>query len=270
MPVGLPADELLHRNLYYLYGIERREVRRDNFADLWQAIEESIAADRVLLAWVDAHEVSDAAFYYNRIPGASEAMLIYGYDQAADVLMVLVNPQGFVGQMPLSCLPEMLSELVVYNYAVPEGLDPYPIKKMGQVLLRDVREMLAGNKVGRVETGLPAAQRFVEEMERQIDQDAESLCAWMQEVFSQMALLGPQRRRLGDNLRWLSAATGLGALSAAADAFGDIGRRWEMTCDLFCKGAGNDPAAVLERIRECVQGLLSLEEAQARFLLQWL
>ena len=149
MPVGLPADELLHRNLYYLYGIERREVRRDNFADLWQAIEESIAADRVLLAWVDAHEVSDAAFYYNRIPGASEAMLIYGYDQAADALMVLVNPQGFVGQMPLSCLPEMLSELVVYDYAVPEGLDPYPIKKMGQVLLRDVREMLAGNKVGQ-------------------------------------------------------------------------------------------------------------------------
>ena len=66
MPVGLPADELIHRNLYYLYGIERREVRRDNFADLWRAIEESIAADRVLLAWVDARDVSDAAFQYNR------------------------------------------------------------------------------------------------------------------------------------------------------------------------------------------------------------
>ena len=176
MPVGLPADELLHRNLYYLYGIERREVRRDNFADLWQAIEESIAADRVLLAWVNAREVSDAAFHYNRAPGASEAMLIYGYDQAADELMVLVNPQGFVGQVPLALLPEMLPELVVYDYAVPEGLDPYPVEKMGQVLLEDVREMLAGNKVGRVETGLPAAQRFVEEMERHIGQDEESLC----------------------------------------------------------------------------------------------
>ncbi len=270
MPVGLPADELIHRNLYYLYGIERREVRRDNFADLWQVIEESIAADRVLLAWVDARDVSDAAFHYNRIPGASEAMLIYGYDRAADTLTILVNPQGFVGQVPLSFLPEMLPELVVYDYVVPAGLDPYPVKKMEQVLLEDVREMLAGNKVGRVETGLPAAQRFVEEMERQIEQGEESLCAWMQEVFGQMVLLGPQRRRLDDNLRRLAAATGLGALSAAADTFGDIGRRWETTYDLFFKGVRNDPSAMLKRIRECVQGLLSLEEAQARFLLQWL
>ena len=270
MPVGLPANELLHRNLYYIYGIERRQMRRDNFADLWQVIEESIAADRVLLAWVDARDVSDAAFYYNRRPGASEAMLIYGYDQAADMLMVLVNPQGFVGQVPLSCLPEMLPEMMVYDYAVPEGLDPYPIEKMEQVLLEDVREMLAGNKVGRVETGLPAAQRFVEEMERQIERDAESLRVWMQEVFIQIALLGPQRRRLDDNLRRLAAATGLGALSAAADAFGDISRRWETTRNLFFKGAYNDPAAMLKRIREYVQGLLSLEEAQARFLLQWL
>ena len=270
MPVGLPVDELLHRNLYYLYGIERREVRRDNFADLWQAIEESIVVGRVLLAWVDAREVSDAAFHYNRTPGASEAMLIYGYDQTTDELMVLVNPQGFVGQVPLSRLPEMLPEWVVYDYAVPEGLDPYPVEKMGQVLLEDVREMLAGNRVGRVETGLPAAQHFVEEMERQIERDAESLGAWMQEVFSQMALLGPQRRRLGDNLRRLAAATGLGALSAAADTFGDLGRRWEATCDLFFKGEHNDPAAMLKRSRECVQSLLSLEEAQARFLLQWL
>ena len=270
MPIGLPADELFHRNLYYLYGIERREVRRDNFADLWQAIEESIVVGRVLLAWVDARGVSDAAFHYNRTPGASEAMLIYGYDQATDELMVLVNPQGFVGQVPLSRLPEMLPELVVYDYVVPEGLDPYPVKKMGQVLLEDVREMLAGNKVGRVETGLPAAQRFVEEMERQIEQDAESLCAWIQAVFSQMALLGPQRRRLDDNLRRLAAATGLGALSAAADTFGELGRRWEATCDLFCKGADDDPAAMLKRSRECIQGLLSLEAEQARFLLQWL
>ena len=270
MPIGLPADELLHRNLYYLYGIERREVRRDNFADLWQAIEELIAADRVLLAWVDARDVSDAAFQYNRTPGASEAMLIYGYDQAADMLMILVNPQGFVGQVPLSRLPEMLPELVVYDYAVPEGLDPYPVEKMEQVLLEDVREMLAGNKVGRVETGLPAAQRFVEEMERQVERDEESMRVWMREVVCQMALLGPQRQRLDDNLRRLAAATGLGALSAAADTFGDLGRRWEVTCDLFFKGACNDPAAMLERIREYVEGLLSLEEAQARFLLQWL
>ncbi|MYA22370.1 MAG: hypothetical protein F4Z30_06105 [Gemmatimonadetes bacterium] len=268
MPVGLPADELLHRNLYYLYGIERREVRRDNFADLWQAIEESIAADRVLLAWVDACDVSDAAFRYDRTPGASEAMLIYGYDQAADRLTILVNPQGFVGQVPLSHLPEMLPELVVYDYAVPKGLDPYPVEKMEQVLLDDVREMLAGNKVGRVEMGLPAAQRFVEEMERHTEQDEESLRVWMQEVFSQIALLGPQRQRLDDNLRRLAAATGSGALSAAADAFGDIGRRWEVTRQLFFKGACNDPAIMLKRIREYVQSLLSLEEAQARFLLR--
>ena len=270
MPVGLPADELFHRNLYYLYGIERREMRRDNFADLWQAIEESIAADRVLLAWVDARDVSDAAFRYNRTSGASEAMLIYGYDQAADMLTILVNPQGFVGQVPLSRLPEMLPELVVYDYAVPEGLDPYPVEKMKQVLLEDVREMLAGNKVGRVETGLPAAQHFVEEMGRQIERDGESMRVWMQEVFSQIALLGPQRRRLDDNLRRLAAATGSGALSAAADTFGEIGRRWETTRKLFFKGASNDPAAMLKRIREYVEGLLSLEEAQARFLLQWL
>ena len=270
MPVGLPADELIHRNLYYLYGIERREVRRDNFADLWQAIEELIAADRVLLAWVDARGVSDAAFQYNRTPGASEAMLIYGYEQATDMLMVLVNPQGFVGQVPLSRLPEMLPEMMVYDYAVPKGLDPYPVEKMEQVLLGDVREMLVGNKVGRVETGLPAAQRFVEEMGRQIEQDAESMSVWMREVFCQLALLGPQRQRLDDNLRRLAAATGLGALSAAADAFGDIGRRWEKTRDLFFKGACNDPAAMLRRIRKYVEGLLSLEEAQARFLLQWL
>ena len=270
MPVGLPADELLYRNLYYLYGIERREVRRDNFADLWQAIEESIAADRVLLAWVDARNVKEAAFRYNRVPGASEAMLIYGYDRVADMLMVLVNPQGFVGQVPLSRLPEMLPELVVYDYAVPEGLDPYPVEKMEQVLLEDVREMLAGNKVGRVETGLPAAQRFVEEMERQTEQDEESMSAWMREVFCQIALLGPQRQRLDDNLRRLAAATGSGALSAAADTFGEIGWRWETTRNLFFKGACNDPAAMLKRIREYVEGLLSLEEAQARFLLQWL
>ena len=130
--------------------------------------------------------------------------------------------------------------------------------------------MLAGNKVGRVETGLPAAQRFVEEMERWMERDAENLHAWMQEVSNQMALLGPQRRRLDDNLRRLAAATGLGALSAAADTFGDLGRRWEATCDLFCKGEYDDPAAMLKRSRECVQGLLSLEEAQARFLLEWL
>ena len=271
MPVGLPADELLHRNLYYLYGIERREVRCDNFADLWQAIEESIAANRVLLAWVDACDVQDAAFRYNRVPGMCEAMLIYGYDdQAVDGLMILVNPQGFVGQVPRSRLPEMLPELVVYDYAVPEGLDPYPIKKMEQVLLEDVQEMLAGNKVGRVETGLPAAQRFVEELERQIELDEESMRAWMREVFCHIALLGPQRQRLDDNLRRLAAATSSGALSAAADTFGDIGRRWEMTRKLFFKGACNDPALMLKRIRECVKGLLSLEEAQARFLLQWL
>ncbi len=270
MPIGLPADELLHRNLYYLYGIERREVCRDSFADLWQAIEESIAADRVLLAWVDARNVKDAAFRYNRVPGASEAMLIYGYDQAADRLTILVNPQGFVGQVPLSRLPEMLPELVVYDYVVPKGLDPYPVEKMEQVLLEDVREMLAGNKVGRVETGLPAAQRFVEEIERQIEQDEESMCVWMREVFCHISLLGPQRQRLDDNLRRLAAATGSGALLAAADTFGEIGRRWDTTRKLFFKGACNDPAFMLKRIREYVQSLLSLEEAQARFLLQWL
>lgn len=268
MPVGLPANELIHRNLYHLYGIERRELRRDNFADLWQVIEASIAGDHVLLAWVDARDVSDAAFCYNRTPGASEAMLICGYDQADDALTILVNPQGFVGQVPLSRLPEMLSEWVVYDYAVPAGLDPYPLEKMKHVLLKDVWEMLSGNKIGRVETGLPAAQHFVAEMERQIGRDAESRRVWMQEVFGQIALLGPQRRRLDDNLRRLASATGLGALSAAAAAFGDIGRRWETTRDLFAKGA-HDPAA-MQHIRECVQGLLSLEEAQARFLLQWL
>ncbi len=269
MPVGLPADELIHRNLYYLYGIERREMRCDNFADLWQAIEESIAADRVLLAWVDACEVNDAAFRHNRVPGASEAMLIYGYDdQGADGLMVLVNPQGFVGPVPLARLPEMLPEWVVYDYAVPEGLDPYPIKKMKQVLLGDVREMLAGNRVGRVETGLPAAQRFVEEMERQIELDEDSMRAWMREAFCRIALLGPQRQRLDDNLRRLAAATGSDALSAAADAFGDIGRRWETTRKLFAKGGCHDPALMLKRVREYVEILLNLEEAQARFLLQ--
>ena len=77
----------------------------------------------------------------------------------------------------------------------------------------DVREMLAGNKVGRVETGLPAAQRFVEEIERQIERDEESMRVWMREVFCQLALLGPQRQRLDDNLRRLAAATDLGALS---------------------------------------------------------
>ena len=96
------------------------------------------------------------------------------------------------------------------------------------------------------------------------------MCAWMQEVCSQIALLGPQRWRLDDNLRRLAAATGLGALSAAADMFGALGWRWETTCDLFGGGAYNDPAAMLRRIRTCVQDLLSLEEAQARFLLQWL
>ena len=45
---------------------------------------------------------------------------------------------------------------------------------MEQVLLGDVREMLVGNKVGRVEDGSAgAAQRFVEEMERQIERDAQ-------------------------------------------------------------------------------------------------
>ena len=270
MPIGLPADELLHRNLYYLYGIERREVRRDNFADLRQAIEELIAADRVLLAWVDARDVSDAAFRYNRVPGASEAMLIYGCNQATNMLTILVNPQGFVGQVPLSRLPGMLPELVVDDNAVPEGLDPYPVEKMEQVLLDDVREMLAGNKVGRVETGLPAAQRFVEEIERQIERDEESMRVWMREVFCHISLLGPQRQRLDDNLRRLAAATGSGALLAAADTFGEIGRRWDTTRKLFFKGACNDPAFMLKRIREYVQSLLSLEEAQARFLLQWL
>lgn len=253
MPVGLPADELLHRNLYYLYGIERREVRRDSFADLWQAIEESLAADRVLIAWVDARSVSDRAFRYNRVFGASEAMLIHGYDRAADKLAILVNPQGFVGPVPLSRLPELLPEWVVYDYAVPEDLDPYPIKKMEQVLLADAQEMLAGNKVGRVETGLPAAQRFVAEMGRDK--------ARMQRAFGELALLGPQRRGLADSLRRLAAATGLGALSAAADTFGELGRRWEATL-----GAYDDPEAALKRVR----ALLSLEEAQARFLLQWL
>ena len=269
MPINPPACELFHRNLDYLYGIERREVRRDSFDDLWQAIEELIDADRVVLAWVDARDVSDAAFRYNHVPDAGEAMLIYGCDRAADELLILVNPQRFVGPVPLSRLRDMLPELVVYDYAVPEGLDPYPVERMREMLLMDVREMLEGNTVGRVETGLPAAQRFVEEMGRQTERDEESLRAWMQEVFTQMVQLGPQHRGLGDSLRQLAAATGLDALSEAADAFGDIGRGWDAVCDSFLEGAsGGDPATTLRRVRECVEGLLRLEEAQARFLLR--
>ena len=196
-PLAIPADQLLHRNLFYLYGITRRQVRRDSFAALWEAIEELLEAGRVVVAWVDADHVDDQAFHYNRLLGHAELMIISGYDRKADKLEILVAPQRFQGCISFSRLPELLVDTFIYDYLVPDDLVLWPAASAVQLLIADSNWIRNGGRIRSVEAGLPALKAFLGVLQERLVQPLENLLPWMKTVFERMTLLGPQRTYLG-------------------------------------------------------------------------
>lgn len=268
--LGIPADELMHRNLLHLYGITRGKVCRDDFDALWRAIEELIEQDRVAVAWVDAHDVDDQAFHYNRMPGHSELMVIYGYDRKADELGIIVAPQRFQGCVPLSCLSDILVDNFVYDYVVPKNLILWPADRARQLLQIDIMEMRNGREMGSIKTGFPAVQCLIEEMKTRAEQPEDILLAWMKSVFEQMTFVGPQRAYLGYTLQRLADLYGEGELADCAQIFIRIGQSWEVARNMFFKGLKREPKTILPRIRKRIEIILIQEQEQAQFLQNWL
>jgi len=267
IPLGIPAGELMHRNLFHLYGITPDEIHRTSFNDLWSEIESLIDQNRVAVAWVDANDVNDKAFHYDKVPGEVELMVIHGYDQKSDQLYITVNPQRFQGSIPLSCLPAILKNTVVYDYQVPEDLTVWPSSKAWGLVHSDTKGMLNRQKFETIETGLYAMDLFAKEIATRIDQGGDSIYPWMEKSYEQMAFIGPQRIVLAQTL-WLVAARERSEIIGDwAQAFHRLGQSWEVTRNMFFKAFKKKNASILPRIHKRVDELLASERQQA-FLLR--
>ena len=270
IPLKIPADELMHRNLLHLYGIVRDEFRKDRFEDLWKTIEELIARDRIIVTWVDANYIDDRAFHYNRVPGEVELMMIYGYDHSDNTLDIIVNPQRFLGQVPLSSLPNILMDILAYDYCVPEGLTVWPESQCKQLLLADILAMQCGRVIESVETGFSAIESFIEEIKRRESASSATLYSWMSETFNQLAFTGPQRVTLGLTLKQVADLHRDEKIAAIGQRYIVIGQSWDVARNMFFKGCNRQPAAMLPRIRKRVEALLIEEQKLAQFLGCWL
>ena len=267
IPLGIPADELMHRNLSHLYGITRDAIHRTNFNELWSEIESLIDRDRVAVAWVDANDVNDKAFHYDKVPGEVELMVIHGYDQKSDQLYITVNPQRFQGSIPLSCLPAILRNKMVYDYQVPKDLNVWPSSKAWGLVNFDTKAILNRQKFETIETGLYAIDMFAKEIAARIDQGGDSIYPWMEKSYEQMAFIGPQRIVLAQTL-WLVAARERSEIIGDwAQAFHRLGQSWEVTRNMFFKAFKKKKSSIMPRIHKRVDELLANERQQA-FLLR--
>ena len=266
IPLGIPADELMHRNLLSLYGISRSMTRRNCFEDLWLAIEDLIAQNRMAIAWVDANGVNDAAFHYDKISGEVELMAIHGYDREADQLYITVNPQRFHGAIPLSCLPAILPDNVIYDYQVPANAVAWPSSRAWGLLRGDVEKILNKQTFGSIETGLPAMALFAEEMAIRIDQEDESIYAWLEESRVQLAFIGPQRIALAQTLGLVAAREENKTVGDWAQTFYGFGQSWEVIRNMFFKACKRENASLLQRISKRINSLIAGEHQQALIL----
>lgn len=270
IPLKIPASQLMQRNLQHLYGIIQDEIHRDNFDDLWRAIENRLEQGRVVVVWIDANHINDRAFHYNRVPGEVELMVICNCDYSNDTLDIIVNPQRFHGSIPLSCLADMLMFNLAYDYRVPERLIPWPESQGEQLLQAEILGMQYGRTMGMLETGFAAIRLFVEEMKSRAGSSEDVLRPWMSEVFKQLAFTGPQRMVFGQTLERLADLYGVPKLATIAQCFLATAQSWEVARNMFFKGCKRSPAAMLPRILKRVEALLVEEQEQASMLQAWL
>ena len=270
MPLKIPAGQLMQRNLQHLYGITQDEIRKDNFDDLWLAIEDLLVQGRVVVVWVDANNINDHAFHYNRVPGEIELMVICGCDHSNGTLDIIVNPQCFHGQVPLSCLSDMLMFNLAYDYRVPASLVPWPESQGKQLLQAEILGMQHGRAIETMETGFYAISLFIEEMKSRAGSSDDVLRPWMSEVFNQLAFTGPQRSVFGQTLERLADLYGDQKLTTIAQGFLTTAQIWEVARNMFFKGCKRAPAAMLPRIRKRVEALLVQEQEHAYMLQTWL
>ena len=270
MPLRIPASQLMQRNLQHLYGITQDEIRKDRFDDLWLAIEDLLVQGRVVVVWVDANDINDSAFHYNRVPGEVELMVICGCDHSSNTLDIIVNPQRFHGQIPLSCLADILMFNLAYDYRVPESLVPWPESQGKQLLQAEIMEMQHGRAIETMETGFSSIRLFIEEMKARAGSSDEVLLPWMSEVFNQLAFTGPQRSVFGQTLERLADLHGDQKLTTIAQGFLATAQSWEVARNMFFKGCKRAPAAMLPRILKRVEALLVQEQEHAYMLQTWL
>ena len=194
-------------------------------------------------------------------------MVIHGYDQKSNQLHITVNPQRFQGSIPLSCLPTILKNTVVYDYQVPEDLTVWPSSKAWGIVHYDTKGMLNRQKFEMIETGLYAMDLFAKEIAIRIDKGGDSIYPWMEKSYEQMAFIGPQRIVLAQTL-WLVAARERSEIIGDwAQAFHRLGQSWEVARNMFFKAFKKKNASILPRIRKRVDELLANERQQA-FLLR--
>ena len=272
MPLKIPANQLMQRNLQHLYGITQNEIRRDSFNDLWLAIENLLVQDRVVVVWVDANNINDNAFHYNRVPGEVELMVICDCDHSKNTLDIIVNPQRFQGQVPLSCLSDILMFNLAYDYRVPESLVPWPEDQGKQLLQAEILGMQYGRAIGTLETGFSAFSLFIEKIKSRAGADSSDdvLLLWMNEAFKQLVFTGPQRFILGQTLKRLADLYCDQKLATIAQSYLTIGQSWEVARNMFFKGCKRDPVAMLPRILKRVEALFVQEQDQAYMLQAWL
>ena len=270
MPLKIPAGQLMQRNLQHLYGITQDEIRKDRFDDLWLAIEDRLVQGRVVVVWVDANNINDRAFHYNRVPGEIELMVICRCDHSNNTLDIIVNPQRFHGQIPLSCLSDILMFNLAYDYRVPASLVPWPASQGKQLLQAEILGMQHGRAIETMETGFSAIRLFIEEMKSRASSSDDVLRPWMSEVFKQLAFTGPQRSVFGQTLERLAYLYGDQTLTTIAQGFLTTAQSWEVARNMFFKGCKRAPAAMLPRIRKRVEALLVQEQEQAYMLQTWL
>lgn len=270
MPLKIPAGQLMQRNLQHLYGITQDEIRRENFDDLWLAIESLLVQDRVVVVWVDANDIDDSAFHYNRVLGEVELMAICGCDHSNNTLDIIVNPQRFHGQIPLSCLADILMFNLAYDYRVPASLVPWPESQGKQLLQAEVLGMQYGRAIETMETGFSAISLFIEEMKSRASSSDEVLIPWMSEAFDQLAFTGPQRSVFGQTLERLAGLYDDQNLTAIAQGFHATAQSWEVARNMFFKGCKRAPAAMLPRIIKRVEALFVQEQEHAYMLQTWL
>ena len=270
MPFKIPADQLMQRNLQHLYGITQDKIRRDRFDDLWLVIENMLVQGRVVVVWVDANNINDSAFHYNRVPGEVELMVICDCDCSNNTLDIIVNPQRFQGSIPLSCLEDILMFNLAYDYRVPERLVPWPESQGKQLLQAELLGMQHGLSMGMLETGFSAIGLFIEEMKSRAGSSDEVLLPWMSEAFKQLAFTGPQRSVFGQTLERLADLYSDQKLTTVAQGFLAIAQSWEVARNMFFKGCKRAPAAMLPRILKRVEALLVQEQEQAYMLQTWL
>lgn len=263
MPLGIPTDPLLHRNLQRLYGVDKRQIKNPDFNAFWDSTTSLIEQDRPQLVSVDAYGVSDDLFHDNRLRGMHEFAIVYGFDTGQDKVYLLNNSsRGLFGTVSLSTLQQIVNHEWFRDYIVPNICPKYDLEEIKHIIQMDIGQYLSGDHYfPNISHGLTGVRAFCKEVggwaERAHDK---AIRVKMERCFHELTYVGPQRIYFACALHKLGDILEAPHIHQLAERITRLGQSWVVVRHMLFKGAKKDPLNILPRIQNRLMDIADEEE----------